>query len=235
MGTYSDDVLKKVQEYYVKSRISISGQDSQMVIFVHDAFEGAKYWNSADDTFLYPNDPANRQNPSIIFDTHHYQVFTDKEIQQHPFQHLKEACAQTEILKQYPAAGAIVGEFSTAVTDCAKWLNGRGTGSRYAGTFKGDHTPPTGNCDVLSGDASNFPDDYKRFLGAYWRAQTEAYEAGGLGWIQWTWKTEHGQAEDWSYEAGLQYGWIPHGFDHNQQQKGICEQVQHHHRHNPPP
>ena len=30
----------------------------------------------------------------------------------------------------------------------------------------------------------------------------------GSGWIQWTWKTE--QADDWSYSAGLQYGWIPH-------------------------
>ena len=32
------------------------------------------------------------------------------------------------------------------------------------------------------------------------------YEKAG-GWIQWTWKTE--SADDWSYSAGLQYGWIP--------------------------
>lgn len=28
------------------------------------------------------------------------------------------------------------------------------------------------------------------------------------GWVLWTWKTE--QADDWSYSAGLQFGWIPH-------------------------
>ena len=27
------------------------------------------------------------------------------------------------------------------------------------------------------------------------------------GWVQWTWKAEN--ADDWSYSAGLQYGWIP--------------------------
>lgn len=27
------------------------------------------------------------------------------------------------------------------------------------------------------------------------------------GWIQWTWKAE--QADEWSYSAGLLYGWIP--------------------------
>ena len=27
------------------------------------------------------------------------------------------------------------------------------------------------------------------------------------GWIQWTWKTE--QTDEWSYSAGLKYGWIP--------------------------
>ena len=27
------------------------------------------------------------------------------------------------------------------------------------------------------------------------------------GWIQWTWKAE--QAHEWSYSAGLLYGWIP--------------------------
>jgi aryl-phospho-beta-D-glucosidase BglC (GH1 family) len=32
------------------------------------------------------------------------------------------------------------------------------------------------------------------------------FEKAG-GWIQWTWKAEN--ADDWSYSAGLKYGWIP--------------------------
>ena len=27
------------------------------------------------------------------------------------------------------------------------------------------------------------------------------------GWVQWAWKIE--SADEWSYSAGLQYGWIP--------------------------
>jgi hypothetical protein len=37
-------------------------------------------------------------------------------------------------------------------------------------------------------------------------AKVITYEKAS-GWIQWTWKTEG--ADEWSYSAGLQYGWIP--------------------------
>lgn len=37
-------------------------------------------------------------------------------------------------------------------------------------------------------------------------AQVITYEKAD-GWIMWTWKAE--SADDWSYQAGLQYGWIP--------------------------
>jgi hypothetical protein len=41
--------------------------------------------------------------------------------------------------------------------------------------------------------------------GVHWGKVITFEKAGG--WIQWTWKTE--SADDWSYSAGLQYGWIP--------------------------
>ena len=44
---------------------------------------------------------------------------------------------------------------------------------------------------------------------ADWRAryaQVITYEKAS-GWIMWTWKAE--QADEWSYQAGLRYGWIP--------------------------
>ena len=35
----------------------------------------------------------------------------------------------------------------------------------------------------------------------------------GSGWIQWSWKTQAGLAEEWSYQKGLQHGWIPRDAD----------------------
>lgn len=57
----------------------------------------------------------------------------------------------------------IIGEWSTAVTDCAKWLNGRGVGSRWDGTYAANE-PVFGNCTGWSGNMSTFSDDYKAFL-----------------------------------------------------------------------
>ena len=48
-----------------------------------------------------------------------------------------------------------------------------------------------------------------RFCGAYFGVRCDqviTFEKAS-GWIQWTWKTE--SADEWSYSAGLQYGWIP--------------------------
>lgn len=99
----------------------------------------------------------------------------------------------------------VVGEFTPAATDCAKYLNGRGVGARYDGTHFSS-TIRVGSCTGLTGRASSFSADYKRFLRQYWEAQISSYEKGE-GWIQWTWKAEI--ADEWSYQAGLANGWIP--------------------------
>lgn len=100
--------------------------------------------------------------------------------------------------------GVVVGEWTPAVTDCAKYLNGRSIGSRYDGTYPG--TEAVGSCSGLTGSASTFSDSYKTFLRQSWEAQVITYEKA-QGWIQWTWRTE--SADEWSYKAGLANGWIP--------------------------
>lgn len=92
------------------------------------------------------------------------------------------------------------------MTDCAKYLNGRGAGSRYDGTFSG--STYVGSCTGLTGKASTFSASFKTFLRQAWEAQVIAFERGGQGWLMWTWKTE--SADEWSYQAGLANGWIPH-------------------------
>jgi aryl-phospho-beta-D-glucosidase BglC (GH1 family) len=90
------------------------------------------------------------------------------------------------------------------MTDCAKYLNGRGVGARYDGTRNG--SPRVGSCVGLTGSAASFSASYKTFLRQSWEAQVITYEKAS-GWIMWTWKAE--QADEWSYEAGLRNGWIP--------------------------
>lgn len=57
----------------------------------------------------------------------------------------------------------VSGEWSNAITDCAKWLNGRGVGARWDGTWQaGQQT--FGSCDGLTGSSDSFSADYKTFL-----------------------------------------------------------------------
>jgi glucan 1,3-beta-glucosidase len=105
----------------------------------------------------------------------------------------------------------IAGEWSGALTDCAKvnqelfffmigeyanrfsqWLNGRGIGARYDGTYNkgGQGSSYIGSCDgKYTGSVQGLSDadhsNIKRFI----EAQFVAYEKAD-GWIFWTWKTE---------------------------------------------
>jgi glucan 1,3-beta-glucosidase len=119
-------------------------------------------------------------------------------------EHISLACSTGSSL-QSSTLWVVVGEWAPAANDCAKYLNGRGVGSRHDGSFPGSTF--VGSCDGLTGDASSFSTTYKTFLRQYWEAQAISYENGGQGWIMWTWKAEN--ADEWSYQAGLKHGWIP--------------------------
>jgi glucan 1,3-beta-glucosidase len=58
----------------------------------------------------------------------------------------------------------------------------------------------------MTGSASIFSDDYKKFMRKYWEAQVNVAERVN-GWVYWTWKAEN--ADDWSYKAGVENGFIP--------------------------
>jgi glucan 1,3-beta-glucosidase len=79
-----------------------------------------------------------------------------------------------------------VGEWTTSPHDCAKYLNGRGAGARYDGTFPG--STKHGDCGPLTGNRLKFSEEYKTFLRQFWEAQVTAFERGGQGWFYWTWK-----------------------------------------------
>lgn len=197
-GFDGDDVLTVVKQYWKDSYGNIrypynSSTESNTVELIHDAFQNLSYW----DSFMVDG------YDGVAMDTHIYQMFSDKQVAYNYSQHIKEACSHGSSLADFDL-WIIVGEWTPASTDCAKWLNGRGTGARYDGSMSG--TTAVGSCTGKTGNATSFSSDYKQFMRQYWEAQVISYEKGS-GWIQWTWKAEN--ADDWSYQAGLEYGWIP--------------------------
>lgn len=202
-----------------------TSKESNTVVLIGDAFQPLSYWKG----FMPPPDWQN-----VMLDTHIYAMFSPqvsflclklsfrlkeqihfKGNEMSYSQHIQAACNHANDLSNAPL-WVVVGEWTPAPNDCAKYLNGRGVGSRYEGTLPG--STRVGSCAGWTGNASTFSQSYKDFLRKHWEAQVITFEKG-QGWIQWTWKAE--QADEWSYQAGLANGWIPQ-YPTNFMYPGIC-------------
>ncbi|KJZ78483.1 hypothetical protein HIM_01874 [Hirsutella minnesotensis 3608] len=182
-----------------------------LVVF-GDGFMGLDKWQG----LLPGND--------MVLDVHQYVIFNENQIDFTHQKKVKYACdgwTQQAELSMDPARGhgpTIFAEWSQADTDCAKFLTGVGWGNRWEGTYDtGDKATSileprcpakdsTCSCARANQDASQFSQDYKKFLQMFAEAQMHSFEKG-WGWWYWTWKTE--SAALWSYEAGLQAGILP--------------------------
>jgi len=198
-GFFGNDLLSVLKQFWYDSYGNIrypygTSRQSETVLMIHDAFMPLSYWNGF---MSWPGWEG------VILDTHLYYIFSVGEIQMSNEKRISVACEKGPGLASFHL-WTVVGEWSPSPTDCAKYLNGRGAGSRYDGTFPG--STRVGSCSGLTGKASTFSASYKTFLRQLWEAQTISYEKG-QGWIQWTWKAE--EADEWSYQAGLAHGWIP--------------------------
>lgn len=161
-----------------------------LAVMIGDAFLGLPSWTG----FLTPP-----RGHNVLIDLHSYQIFSDLELNRTFNDHISYACSTT-----FPAVTSfassnvwtVVGEWSAALTDCAKWLNGRGIGSRWDKTWYPDTNPTSffhGSCDGWTGSwngkdgGKGFTDEYKDMLRKYWEVQVEIGEAA-QGWVYWTWK-----------------------------------------------
>ncbi|KAF7307162.1 Glycoside hydrolase family 5 protein [Mycena indigotica] len=201
-GYFGPDVLAVTRQYWYDSFGNVrypygSSRQSDTVLMIHDAFQPLSYWNGV---LTYP------AYEGVAMDTHIYTIFNVTEVQMSQQEHINLVCSKRNSLATFNL-WTIVGEWTPAMTDCAKYINGRGRGARYDGTHP-DTSTRVGSCNGWSGSASTFSSSYKTFLRKFWEAQVSSYEQG-QGWIQWTWKTEAGAAEEWSYKSGLANGWIP--------------------------
>ncbi|KAJ6520130.1 glycoside hydrolase family 5 protein [Mycena sanguinolenta] len=198
-GFDGDNWLAVIRQYWFDSFGNIrfpygTSQQSNTVVLIHDAFQPLSFW---DGVLTYPD------YEGVAMDTHIYGMFSQAGVEMSNSQHIQSICDMQSELSTFDL-WLIVGEWTPAQTDCAKYLNGRGVGARYDGSFAG--STRVGSCTGLTGSASTFSSSYKTFLRQYWEAQVISYEKA-QGWIQWTWKAEN--ADEWTYQAGLANGWIP--------------------------
>ena len=84
-----------------------------------------------------------------MLDTHHYEVFNSSALEMSVQDHISTAC---QFGDQMTSSGhsTIAGEYCGAMTDCAKWLNGRNVGARYDGSYEGSYY--IGSCDGYAWD-----------------------------------------------------------------------------------
>lgn len=169
----------------------------QTAVVIHDAFLEPKSWNG----FMTPQAGFN----NVILDTHIYQIFSPGEVAMKPCAHVQAACASAERVKGTDK-WTIVGEWTAAQTDCAKWLNGLGKGARYDGTLPPSSTS-YGSCqNKYEGTVDGMLPVDKTNLQYFVEAQLDAYESH-TGWIFWSWKTE--SAPEWHFQNLTRAGLIP--------------------------
>ena len=196
--------LKGIADFYTAGIKAVRAKIPGITIVVSDAFQDfSTVWNGQ----------FNDQK-SVMVDTHQYQVFDSGQLAQSPSQHVKSACALGPKLAAASAdKPVIVGEWTGALTDCAKWLNGYGKGARYDGTLEGGEGTSGGGKKV--GDCKGNDTANTR---AFVEAQLDAYEKGA-GWVFWTWKTEG--AAEWSLQDLIANKMFPQPLS-DRQHKGQC-------------
>jgi glucan 1,3-beta-glucosidase len=135
-----------------------------------------KYVGVAMDTHIYQmfsNDVCRPSNPwhNLLIPFSLF-LYYPQSVSLNETEHIRSACNNAKGLSDFNLnqLWTIVGEWTPAMTDCTKYLNGRGVGARYDGSIsKGAQR--YGRCDDKTGQGSSFSQDYKEFLRRMWEAQ----------------------------------------------------------------
>ncbi|CUS23473.1 LAQU0S10e01178g1_1 [Lachancea quebecensis] len=219
--------LDKVLSFYYESlELFAQNYTSQQQFVIHDAFEPVGFWDkhfnagfrNVSSRYTNATQRFYEATSQVLVDHHYYQVFTDVELNQSAAERVSAALSYGQSLASESHA-AVVGEWSGAITDCAKYVNGFGIGSRFDGTYYRSTnitssiisaSAPLGRCTSYL-DISNWPEDYKTEVQQFIEAQLVAYSNATRGWIFWNWKTE--SAPEWDFKKLSSAGLFPKPFD----------------------
>ena len=176
--------------------------EGDVPVIIHDAFfQFNHYWDNVLNTQIDPS------VWDVILDHHHYQIFSVGELQRSTDDHVSFACnIGWQESGEYHST--LCGEWTAALTDCAKWLNGMARGARYDATYQNDQA--IGSCDNLFvANYDYFTDEEVRSTyRKYVEAQMDAYTFGKMnGWVFWCWKTEN--LIEWDFKQLVSLNIIP--------------------------
>ncbi|KAL1963725.1 hypothetical protein VTN77DRAFT_7929 [Rasamsonia byssochlamydoides] len=190
--------LEPLKQFYYDSWGRLRQQNQDTALVLHDGFQDIDSWNG----FMGPDSGV----WNVIMDTHHYEVFENSFLVQSPDQHIQTACSFGKDKLSHTDKWTIVGEWTGAMTDCAKYLNGRGIGARYEGAYEG--STYLGSCDGKSqGTVASLSDEDRTNIRRFIEAQMDAFEMN-TGWLYWTWTTE--SAPEWDMKEQLAAGVFPY-------------------------
>ncbi|KAI8998465.1 glycoside hydrolase [Trametes punicea] len=214
--TIGQDPIKRyyLQAYNIVRNASGTGEGNGPWVVFHDAFFGLKQWAG----FL-PN--ADRTQ----LDIHQYLCFDQQSADNYTVRVQEGQPCATWASGQNDSMSAFgmthVGEWSLAINDCGQWVNGVGLGARYDGTFTSQHFDKTGDCEPYT-DYTQWSDQWKSDMKQFALQSMSALQ----NWFFWTWKignstvTGRPPSPAWSYQLGLQEGWMP---TDPRDSEGVCE------------
>lgn len=168
-------------------------QKSSNYFVFHDAFLPPAFWHNQMDEPTYTD---------VVLDHHRYEVFDTTQLRESIDGHITSVKLITEKYLSVPRI-QIVGEWSAAMTDCAKWLNGVGRLARIDNTFQGDGFIE--DCR-FSNDHTKMTRQDRINTRRLIEAQLDVYNQTN-GFFFWTWKTE--DAIEWSMVDLAQIGLFP--------------------------
>lgn len=188
-----DVPIGTLEQYYNDGFGRIRAVTDNIAVNINDGFQGISFWQSWGTSF-----------DEIMLSVHYYQIFDSGELELTPPEHVAAACATAGGLASSDK-WTLVSEWTGAQTDCAKYLNGRGLGARYDGTYPGSSY--IGSCDgKYTGTVDGLSSDDKYNIRTFNEAQLDAYDAR-TGWFFWTWKTE--SSPEWDLQAQIAGGLFP--------------------------
>ncbi len=204
--------MRKLKKFDKNSYSQQRATGSDNYFIYHDAFMSTGYWddifeNGASITghtnFTYNNytsSPSfknltdNQQSTyyngtiyNSVLDHHRYEVFSVGSLSLNLTGHISSLESFTSGVMNESAPVKIIGEWAAALTDCAKWLNGVGTESRYEGKFSSDTV--IGKC-TYSNDYSKMSTQNKTDTRKLVEAQLDLFNKTN-GFIFWCYKTEN--------------------------------------------
>ncbi|ESK94242.1 glycoside hydrolase family 5 protein [Moniliophthora roreri MCA 2997] len=195
--------------------------NSQIMAFYAEAYKiirditgiGEGTWISFHDAFLSRDDWAGflRGGDRMTLDSHPYIAFGGQSTEGWGSRTGSPCGWGGDVNKSMAAFGLTsAGEFSNAINDCGLWVNGVGQGVRYEGSFVAESFPRVGDCSQWT-DWTKFDGNTKKEIKDFAMASMDGLQ----NYFFWTWKignsTDTGKVESpaWSYQLGLENGWMP--------------------------